>query len=79
MLSSGAPATRSSPCSHGGDAHKAIPGSRLEVFEGVGHLPQLEAPVRFVAVVERFLAETEPAQFDAGTWKARFRDAAAGA
>ena len=65
------------PVQHGRDAHEAIPGSRLEVFDGVGHLPQLEAPARFVAVVERFLAETEPAQFDAGAWRARFRDAAA--
>ena len=33
----------------------ALPGSRLEIFEGVGHLPQLEAPGRFIAVLERFL------------------------
>ena len=25
------------------EAHAALPGSRLEIFEGVGHLPQLEA------------------------------------
>ncbi len=52
------------PVKHGEDAHEAILGSRLEVFEGVGHLPQLEAPTRFVAVIDRFLAETEPAQID---------------
>ena len=40
------------PAHHGEDAHRNIPGSRLEVFEGVGHLPQLEAPSRFVAVLE---------------------------
>ena len=36
-------------------AHETLPGSRLEIFDGVGHLPQLEAPERFVAVLERFL------------------------
>jgi pimeloyl-ACP methyl ester carboxylesterase len=64
------------PAHHGEHAHEAIPGSRLEIFEGVGHLPQLEAPGRFVAVVERFLAETEPAHFDAQVWRARFQNAA---
>ncbi len=59
------------PAHHGERAHRAIPGSRLEVFDGVGHLPQLEAPGRFVAVLERFLAETEPAQWDTKQWRAR--------
>ncbi|HEY2650490.1 MAG TPA: alpha/beta fold hydrolase [Solirubrobacteraceae bacterium] len=62
------------PVRHGQRAHEAIPGSRLEVFDGVGHLPHLEAPGRFVAVLERFLAETEPAQFDSEEWRAQFRD-----
>jgi pimeloyl-ACP methyl ester carboxylesterase len=61
------------PVHHGEHAHEAIPGSRLEIFDGVGHLPQLEAAGRFVAVLERFLEETEPAQFDAKEWRARFR------
>ncbi len=59
------------PVRHGERAHGAIPGSRLEIFDGVGHLPQLEAPGRFVAVLERFCDETEPAQFDADEWRAR--------
>ena len=57
-------------------AHEAIPGSRLEILDGVGHLPQLEAPERFVAVLERFVQETEPAQFDAEQWRARFHPTA---
>ena len=61
------------PAHHGQDAHAAIPGSRLEIFDDVGHMPQLEAPGHFVAVLERFLTETEPAEFDAGEWRARFR------
>lgn len=61
------------PVSHGERAHEAIAGSRLEIFAGVGHIPQLEAPARFVAVLERFLEETEPARFDAREWRARFQ------
>ncbi|MGH2866050.1 MAG: alpha/beta fold hydrolase [Solirubrobacteraceae bacterium] len=64
------------PVSHGQRAHEAMPGSRLEIFEGVGHLPPAEAPERFVVVLERFLAETEPARFDAETWRARLRQSA---
>jgi pimeloyl-ACP methyl ester carboxylesterase len=64
------------PAKHGEQAHEAIPGSRLEIFDGVGHLPQLEAPGRFIAVLERFLEETEPAQFDTEEWRARHRTAA---
>ncbi len=63
------------PASHGEEAHAALPGSRLEVFEGAGHLPQLEEPGRFVAVLERFLAETEPARFDRDEWRAHFKTA----
>jgi pimeloyl-ACP methyl ester carboxylesterase len=61
------------PVRHGENAHDVITGSRLEIFDGVGHLPQLEAPARFVAVLERFLEETEPAQFDLEQWRARFQ------
>ena len=63
-------ADRIIPVHHGEDAHRHIPGSRLELFDGVGHLPQLEAPLRFVTVLEDFLAETEPADFDRSQWHA---------
>ena len=33
--------------------------ARVEVFEGIGHLPHLEAPERFNDVVLRFLNEAE--------------------
>ncbi len=64
------------PVRHGEDAHRAIPGSRLEIFEDVGHMPQLEAPGHFTAVLERFLRETEPARFDRDEWRERIRNAA---
>ena len=61
------------PAQHGQNAHEAIVGSRLEIFEGVGHLPQLEAPGLFIAALERFLAETEPARIDPEHWRDRLR------
>jgi pimeloyl-ACP methyl ester carboxylesterase len=64
------------PVRHGEDALRAIPGSQLEVFEDVGHMPQLEASGRFIAVLERFLRETDPAHFDQAEWRARIRAAA---
>jgi pimeloyl-ACP methyl ester carboxylesterase len=64
------------PVRHGEDAARAIPGARLEVFDDIGHLPQLEAPGRFIAVLERFLCETEPAKFDREEWQARLRSVA---
>jgi pimeloyl-ACP methyl ester carboxylesterase len=63
------------PVQHARSAHEAIAGSRLEVFPGVGHMPQLEAPGHFIAVLERFIEEHEPATFNAGEWRARLRSA----
>jgi pimeloyl-ACP methyl ester carboxylesterase len=50
------------PVSHAYEAHDAIPGSRLEIFEGVRHFPQSEAPDRFVDVLLDFMATTAPAR-----------------
>ncbi len=63
------------PVEHGRETHAQLPNSRLEVFEDTGHVPQLERPGRFIAVLERFLAETEPAEFDRDEWRARFKAA----
>ncbi len=59
------------PVAHAEHAHEAIPDSRLEIFDGAGHMPQLEVPARFVAVLERFLEETEPAQWSSEQWRSR--------
>ncbi len=63
------------PVAHGEQAHAAIAGSRLEVFADVGHMPQIEAPAHFLAVLERFLSETEPAQVSARQWRERLTGA----
>jgi pimeloyl-ACP methyl ester carboxylesterase len=59
------------PVAHGRAAHAQLPGSRLEVFPEAGHVPMLESPGRFAAVLQRFLDETEPAEFDGAEWRAR--------
>jgi len=38
------------------DFHRRIPDSRLEIFEDTGHMPQLERPHRFNALLDDFLA-----------------------
>jgi pimeloyl-ACP methyl ester carboxylesterase len=37
--------------------HRLIAGSRLEIFERTGHVPQMERPARFNALLDEFLAE----------------------
>jgi pimeloyl-ACP methyl ester carboxylesterase len=49
------------PVEHAYAAHEAMPGSRLEVFPGIGHFPQSEDPAHFVEVLEDFIATTKPA------------------
>ena len=53
------------PVSHARTAHAAIPGSRLVIFEGVGHYPHCEAPERFVETIVDFVTSTEPARLPA--------------
>ena len=52
------------PLDHAYLAHEAIPNSRLDVMEGVGHYPHVEEPVRFVEILRDFLRTTEPSKFD---------------
>jgi len=59
------------PAHHALHAQRGIPGARMELFEGVGHIPQLEAPALFLSALRRFLAETEPADFDPADWRQR--------
>jgi pimeloyl-ACP methyl ester carboxylesterase len=50
------------PVRHAMAAHEAMPGSRLEVFDEVGHFPHCEAPERFAEVLVDFITSTEPAR-----------------
>lgn len=61
------------PVEHGYIAHAAMPGSRLEVFEGAGHFPHHFAPERFLAVLNDFLENTAPNHFDAQQWRTLLR------
>jgi len=49
------------PDDHGRAAHELIAGSRLEIFEGVGHFPHAEHPDRFAEVLREFIESTKPA------------------
>jgi pimeloyl-ACP methyl ester carboxylesterase len=53
------------PVSHAHAAHRAIPGSRLVVIDGVGHFPQIEEPEQFVEALVGFIDTTEPAHLGA--------------
>ncbi len=59
------------PAEHGRAAHEAMPGSRFELFEDVGHFPQLERPFEFARLLGEFIAETEPAELDTTTMRDR--------
>ncbi|MBW2290909.1 MAG: alpha/beta fold hydrolase [Deltaproteobacteria bacterium] len=50
------------PVEHAAAAHTAIPESRLEIFDDVGHYPHCEVPEKFVAVLSEFIESTVPAQ-----------------
>ena len=61
------------PADHGRNAHAAMPGSRLEIFDNAGHFPHLDDPVRFVELLREFIADSEPADLDAETLRDRIR------
>ncbi len=46
------------PVSHAFEAHELMPDSRLEILEGVGHFPQVEAPEQLCEVLLDFLDTT---------------------
>jgi pimeloyl-ACP methyl ester carboxylesterase len=63
------------PVDHAYSAHKAMPGSRLEIFEGVGHFPHIEAPERFVEVLTDFLDTTSADLADPKNFRKLLRQA----
>jgi pimeloyl-ACP methyl ester carboxylesterase len=61
------------PVTHATAAHEAMPGSRLVIFESVGHFPHCENPERFVRVLADFVNSTEPAQVSVVRWRELLR------
>jgi pimeloyl-ACP methyl ester carboxylesterase len=50
------------PLDHAYATHQALPASRLEIIQGVGHFPHVEAPARFVEVLADFVRTTKPGE-----------------
>ena len=48
------------PVHHALAAHEQLPASRLELFDGAGHVPHATDPERFARVLLDFLATTQP-------------------
>jgi pimeloyl-ACP methyl ester carboxylesterase len=61
------------PVRHAHGAHEAMPGSRLEIFEGAGHFPFHADPARFVALVQEFTDSTAPAAWSRDHWRELLR------
>jgi pimeloyl-ACP methyl ester carboxylesterase len=61
------------PVQHAVAAHNAMPGSRLVIFDGVGHYPHCEDPERFVAALVDFITSSEPARLSEGRWRELLR------
>ena len=57
------------PVAHGRATHGQLPDSRLEVFPGSGHFPQLDEPERFIDALADFIDSTEPAALDSEGWR----------
>lgn len=57
------------PVAHAHDAHRAMPGSQLLLFEESGHFPHTEEPERFVEALVDFVDRTEPIHLDGAEWR----------
>jgi pimeloyl-ACP methyl ester carboxylesterase len=65
------------PADHGRGAHEAMPGSRFEVLDDVGHFPQLERPLEFSRLMKEFVRGTEPAHVTLASMRETLREGAA--
>lgn len=59
------------PVAHATEAHAAIPGSRLVIFDHADHFPQAEEPQKFVDAVTEFIETTDPLDLAESEWQAR--------
>jgi pimeloyl-ACP methyl ester carboxylesterase len=56
------------PLQHGRSAHEAISHSRFETLPRAAHFPHLEDPEALAAVLQDFIATTEPCRLDDADW-----------
>jgi pimeloyl-ACP methyl ester carboxylesterase len=61
------------PLDHGLIANRAMPDSRLVVFEQSGHFPHRSEPARFLETLHEFLRSTSPARHEQETWRELLR------
>jgi pimeloyl-ACP methyl ester carboxylesterase len=61
------------PPQHGRAAHEAMPGSRFEILDGLGHFPHLERPLEFSRLLTDFLRTTDPARVTLASMRATLR------
>jgi len=57
------------PVAHAYAAHEAIPGSHLAIMEGAAHFPHAEQPERFVEILTEFMAATDAAAVEPGSYR----------
>lgn len=58
------------PVAHAHEAHAAMPGSRLVIFEESGHFLHTEEPARFVETLVEFVDTTAPGLSEGLEWQA---------
>lgn len=61
------------PFEHARIAHVAMPGSRLECFDGAGHFPHHADGARFIADLRDFITNTAPAAYSPQEWRELLR------
>jgi pimeloyl-ACP methyl ester carboxylesterase len=58
------------PALHAESVRSLVRSARVEVFQGAGHWPHLDEPEEFCRILLDFIATTEPAAHDQGSWRA---------
>jgi pimeloyl-ACP methyl ester carboxylesterase len=61
------------PPSHADAFAEMAPGAQVHVIGNAGHFPHRDHPDRFVRIVNKFIATTEPARYHRGRWRALLR------
>ncbi len=64
------------PVKHAYSAHELLPGSRLEIFAGAGHMPHEDEPQRFAQALTDFVMDTPAARYDTAGFRSLLRSGA---